>query len=602
MILKRKKYSYIDMLTIAIKVTPVYTCITLLHAIVSALIPVITIFITANFINTALAVYSGEVPVSAIYLPTVWLAVVMLYEKVAGIFLEFVNVGRSINIRKKLVPELTKKIACFEYRHMENSQTLDLIQRVNGSLLQKIPDMLFNVENILSSIIMATGIFVTLFFQVPWLALTMFISLIPLVYLSARAGRKSYAAEKEMSQTGRRVGYLSDVLLSREAVEERSIYDYSDYLNNQYIEKFEYSRKFRLKVSRDNYIRIKLGGIATGLYSVVAMIMLLPLVVNGNIDLGLFIGLIGGIFRLSGEFSWGVSEIIEDLTNNREFLGDLTEFMVLEDCDGAESVRKDNLVFRTIEFRNVSFKYPDTDKVILDNISFKIENGKHYSFVGANGAGKTTITKLITGLYDNYTGDILVDGCSLRTLGQSEIKGLSSVVYQDFARYYISMYNNIALVELTVAEKKESERRERVRKAVELVGLSDTVKKLPNGIDTPLGKIISGGIDISGGEWQRIAMARCVMSDALLKILDEPTAALDPISESRVYENFEQISRGSTTIFISHRLGSTKLADVIYVLADGMIVESGGHAELMTNNDGLYREMFDSQAQWYVEK
>ncbi|MFR5073060.1 MAG: ATP-binding cassette domain-containing protein [Bianqueaceae bacterium] len=245
------------------------------------------------------------------------------------------------------------------------------------------------------------------------------------------------------------------------------------------------------------------------------------------------------------------------------------------------------MTFNKIEFKDVSFKYPGTDKLILDGVSFVIENGKHYSFVGVNGAGKTTITKLIIGLYTNYEGEILVDGKSIRDLTQAEIKGLSAVVYQDFAKYNMSLYDNLA-----IADIDNSNTYEQAEKAIELVGLSDAVTNLENGMDTLLGKIGKDGVDISGGEWQRVAMARIVMSNAPLKILDEPTAALDPISESAVYHNFEQISKGKTTIFISHRLGSTKLADIIYVLANGKIVESGCHSALMAEN-GLYCDMLN---------
>jgi ATP-binding cassette subfamily B protein len=231
--------------------------------------------------------------------------------------------------------------------------------------------------------------------------------------------------------------------------------------------------------------------------------------------------------------------------------------------------------------------------LILNDVSFTIENGKHYSFVGVNGAGKTTITKLITGLYTNYEGEILVDGKSLRNMSQSQVKGLSSVVYQDFAKYCVTLYDNIAIADVgNLSNRKEAEN------AIELVGLANAMKKLKNGLDTPFGKVMENGVDLSGGEWQRVAMARSAMSNAPLKILDEPTSALDPVGESMVYQNFERISRSMTTIFISHRLGSTKLADVIFVLSDGRIAESGSHASLMAKG-GLYCEMFNSQAEWY---
>ncbi|HPP36588.1 MAG TPA: ABC transporter ATP-binding protein, partial [Clostridiales bacterium] len=361
----------------------------------------------------------------------------------------------------------------------------------------------------------------------------------------------------------------------------------------QFAERYEFARKFRMKVSVKNFIKQKMGGIITSILSTAVMFAMLPPVVQGKIDIGMFIGMMGGVFSLSGKLSWGVNWIIEDLARKREYLKDLTEFMKLEEHDDANTLPDRTMTFRTIEFRNVSFRYPGTEKLILDNISFVIESGKHYAFVGVNGAGKTTVTKLITGLYSNYEGEILVDGRPLRSMSQAEIKGLSSVVYQDFAKYYISMYDNIALGCLN----QEHDRAD-IENAAGLAGLSDTISRLPDGLDTPLGKIQEKGVDISGGEWQRVAIARGIASSAPLRILDEPTASLDPVSESMVYKKFEQISRGMTTIFISHRLGSTKLADIIYVIADGRIAESGSHEELMEKN-GIYAEMFRAQAEWY---
>ncbi|MBW9158790.1 ATP-binding cassette domain-containing protein [Clostridium tagluense] len=230
-------------------------------------------------------------------------------------------------------------------------------------------------------------------------------------------------------------------------------------------------------------------------------------------------------------------------------------------------------------------------------MSFVIEHGKHYAFVGSNGAGKTTITKLITGLYDEYEGDILIDGNNIREYSQSYLKALCSVVYQDFAKYYISFKDNLSIGRINGIKNKGNDIL--IQDAVSTMSLNDVIESLPHGMDTPLGKIKSKGVDVSGGQWQRIAMARAIISPSPLRILDEPTAALDPISESNIYEKFEEISRGGTTIFISHRLGSTKLSDEIFVLGNGQVVESGNHNELISKN-GVYTEMYESQKGWYL--
>ncbi|MCL2774234.1 MAG: ABC transporter ATP-binding protein/permease [Oscillospiraceae bacterium] len=592
MLLKQKKYGFPDMVTMSFMASPFYSIIFATKYIADALIPVFSIFITANFINSAIAVYNKQTCISSVYVPVVLLTAILIYNTTIGTIMNFIECKRNIYFRKKLTPEILEKQAKLEYRHIENPETADLIVRVCPKFPDNVWDMYWQVLNAANLVIYIMGVLIALFTQVWWVALGMFISFIPILYIATKAGGRSYDADRELSKTTRRMNYLSDVMKSREAAEERSLYGYTGNLNNQYAEKFNFAYKFRLKVQAKNFIKWKMGGLVSSIYSIIIMFAMLIPVSNGDIDLGMFIGLMSGVFGLitSNSVSWGIYGTIENLAKKREYLKDLSKFIRLEEHDGAIDLPVQNMSFNKIEFRNVSFKYPGTDKLILDDISFTIENGKHYSLVGINGAGKTTVTKLLTGLYTNYEGEILADGRSLRDFTQSEIKGLSSVVYQDFAKYYISLYDNIAIAGYDVEN------------AIELVGLSGAVEKLKDGVNTPLGKIQASGADLSGGEWQRVAMARSVVNCAPLKILDEPTAALDPVSESAVYKNFERISKGQTTIFISHRLGSTKLADIIYVLSDGKIIESGSHSELMTVKNGVYAEMFNSQAEWYKSR
>ena len=584
------------MLTMSFKSSPVYSIIFAIKNIVDALLPTLSIFITADFLNTAISIFNNETDISSVYRPVAFLAGIMLYYSLIGVLMNLIDCSRNIHYRAKLVPEMLAKRARLEYRHIENPKTADLINRVCPPFAANVWDMYIRIMDIVNLTVFVMGIMITLFTQVWWIAVTMLIASIPILYIATKAGIQSYDAEKEMTKIDRRVNYLSGVMKNRDAVEERNLYGYTGNLNEQYSEKYEFARKFRLKVSRWNFIKSKTGGIVTTAYSVGAMLALIPPVVNGNITIGMFIALMGAVFGLASRLSWGVNWIVQDISRKREYLKDLTEFMTLDEYGDAAAKPKKNMSFNLIEFRNVSFAYPNTDKIILDKISFTIENGKHYSFVGVNGAGKTTITKLITGLYNNFEGEIIIDGRSIRDLPQVELKGLSSVVYQDFAKYYISLYDNVAIANLDNPDNRKD-----VENALELTGMTEAVAKLKDGIDTPLGKILENGADISGGEWQRVAMARSVLSSAPLKILDEPTAALDPIGESMVYRNFERISRGMTTIFISHRLGSTKLADIIYVLSEGKIVESGSHSALMAEK-GIYCEMFNSQAEWYANE
>lgn len=331
---------------------------------------------------------------------------------------------------------------------------------------------------------------------------------------------------------------------------------------------------------------IIVAGITGGLF--------IPLVIAGQMNPGIFIGIIAALFGLVDILGEGLQEAVKHLAEAREFMNDLTTLMTWESVAGVLDLPdKDPLTFNTLEFINVSFKYPKTDKYVLKNVSFKLESGQRYAFVGANGAGKTTLTKLLTGLYDEYEGDILINGKQLRLYKPSTIKSLFSVVYQQFSKYQISLKDNIALGRIS-----QDVTDAHIQQTAIQAGLEETLHQLDQEMSTLLGKIHENGVDLSGGQWQKLAIARSLISPAPIKIMDEPTAALDPLSENQLYQTFAQLMEGKTTILITHRLGSVKLVDKIFVLEAGRLVEHGTHSQLM-QHQGLYRYMFNEQEGWY---
>jgi ATP-binding cassette subfamily B protein len=592
-----RKYTMPDMLGLSFRASPLYSSLTALRQIITALIPTFNIFVTAAFVNTALDILGGHASREAIYGPIGLILAITAFNVLYEVANDFVECRWMILLRSRLRPLMVEKVAKLEYKHIENTKTTDLISRIAPTFDTQVRKMCNQLMQAIGLVLFVAGIMITLFTQVWWAALCIIAVSVPGMIIATRAGKRSYDADKEMTKIDRRVKYISELIKSREAADERTMYGYTDTLNKEYSDKYHYARKYRLKVHLHNTIKIKLGSMICSLVAIFTMLALVGPAASGVMDYGMFIGLIGAVMQLGGRLAW-MNWIVQELSRDREYLKDLTEFLALSEAPDAVCLPAATMSFKRIEFKDVRFVYPSTEKPVLNGVSFVIDYGKHYSFVGVNGAGKTTITKLLTGLYTNYEGEIIVDGRELRTLTQGEIKALSSVVYQDFARYFLTLYENIAIA---LPEIEESEKRDRVEKAVALMGLTEAATKLKQGLDTPLGKVHVDGVDISGGEWQRVAMARSVVSHAPLRILDEPTAALDPVSESQIYHRFEQISQGQTTVFISHRLGSTKLADTIYVLAEGKIEETGSHTELMAHN-GLYAEMYNSQADWYARE
>lgn len=389
MLLQKKKYGFPDMITLPFKVLYFYSIILALQRIVSALNPVFSIYITARFVNTATAILNKTADISAIHMPIILLTALMVYNVLIGVLMDFVRCKANILYRKKLRPEIIDKQARLEYRHIENQNTADLINRVCTKIDTNVMEMYERILNVMENIIYVAGIVIYFFMQVWWVALFILISSGPILIIASRAGKKSYEADKEMSKVDRRVEYISKVLKSREAVEERSIYGYSDKLNEQYGERYDFARKFRLKVALSNFVKHKMGGIITIFLSIFTMLAMLQPVTQGKINFGMFIALMNAVFGLSIRLSWGVNWLVEDLARKREYLKDLTEFMNLEESKDANVLPVEKMTFKRIEFKNVSFKYPGTEKLILDKVSFVIDSGRHYSFVGVNGAGKT---------------------------------------------------------------------------------------------------------------------------------------------------------------------------------------------------------------------
>ena len=245
-----------------------------------------------------------------------------------------------------------------------------------------------------------------------------------------------------------------------------------------------------------------------------------------------------------------------------------------------------------IEFKNVSFRYPGSEKYILKGINLTITDGQKLSIVGENGAGKSTFVKLLIRLYDPTEGNIYLNGVNIKDIAYEQYMSIFSTVFQDYKLFSFSLKDNIALA-LPLNEEK-------VLDVLMRVGLEEKLRKLPKGIGTAIFKNFDEtGFEPSGGEGQKIALARALYKDAPVIILDEPTAALDPRAEYEIYQQFNDMVEGKTAVYISHRLSSTKFCDVIAVFSNGEIAEYGSHEELM-NKCGIYSELFNMQAQFYV--
>jgi len=245
-----------------------------------------------------------------------------------------------------------------------------------------------------------------------------------------------------------------------------------------------------------------------------------------------------------------------------------------------------------IEFDGVSFAYPGNENMVLKDVNLSIGEGETIAVVGENGAGKSTFSKLLLGIYLPNDGNVLIGGCSTREIAPDAVFKKASGVFQNFQRYKMTLRQNISISDsINVQEENK------LRQVIKEVNLEEKSKELTEGIDTMLAREF-GGTDLSGGQWQRIAIGRGLYREHELIVLDEPTASIDPLEESRVYRQFAELSKDKTAVIITHRIGSARLADRIVVMGKGTIAGTGTHEELLKNNE-TYRAMFEAQAQWY---
>jgi len=310
---------------------------------------------------------------------------------------------------------------------------------------------------------------------------------------------------------------------------------------------------------------------------------------------------IGTLFFLTGAIQQASSNI-EQIFSTLAAIGDqalfLTDLLAFFDMKPTIQSKPNALpaprpILRGIEFRNVSFSYPGGARLVLDHINFQLHVPERLALIGENGQGKTTIVKLITRLYDPTDGQILLDGIDLREYDLEDLHHEIGVIFQDFMRYEMTARENIA-----VGRVEEINNLELLRTAAQKSMADETIGRLSQGYEQMLGRRFDHGVDLSGGEWQKIALARAYLRDAQLLILDEPTAALDARSEFEVFHRFSELTAGKMALFISHRFSTVRSADRILVLENGRIVEEGTHTQLASLG-GRYAEMFEMQASSY---
>ena len=587
------------------RTSPSLAIASLLLRLVQALTPVALLYVGKLIIDEAVRLMGTHG--AGTDLPTLWasgalrpLAMLVLLEFVLAVLSDLL--GRAANYADSLLSELFTNATSI--RLMEHAATLDLEDFEDPDLqdrLDRARRQTMGRMNLLGQLfgqaqdaITVVSFAIGLLAYAPWLMLLLAIALVPAFVGESHFNALGYSLNFQWTPERRQLEYLRQTGASVETAKEIKIFGLHRFL----IERFRtladrFYAANRALARRRALWGTMLAALGTlGYY--VAYAYIIWRTVRGDFSIG-DLTFLAGSFRRLRQLLEGLLIGFSQVAGQALYLDDLFSFFEIEpeitSNPGASPVPRP--IARGFVFENVGFRYPDAEKWALRGLEFELRAGEVLALVGENGAGKTTLVKLLARLYDPDEGCILLDGRDLRDYDLDDLRGNVGVIFQDFVRYHLTARENIGVGRLE-ATNDEARIREAARRAL----ADEVIEALPLQYDQMVGRRFNTGVDLSGGQWQKIAIARAYMRDAQVMILDEPTAALDARAEFEVFQRFKELSEGRTAVLISHRFSSVRMADRILVLGGGRVEASGTHDELMAQR-GRYAELFELQAAGY---
>jgi ATP-binding cassette subfamily B protein len=466
-----------------------------------------------------------------------------------------------------------------ERARVQATDRLLLIQQL-GRLLQQV----------IATLALAAGIFVFM----PWLLVLLLLCVVPAFLGESHFAFLGYSLAFRQTPVKREMDYLRYLAVSKESVKELKVFGLHNYLTERFSKLADRIFSENVGLARRRFLASSFLTLFSTVGYYGAYIYVVSETLRGRISVGTLQFLAGSIAAASLNLQ-SIFSAFSGIADQSLFLSDLLTFLGLQPTirsqpNGLPCPRP---MRWGIEFRNVSFAYPGTQRLVLRNLNLTLHQGERIALIGENGEGKTTIVKLLTRLYDPTEGAIYLDGVDLREYDLDDYTNQVAVIFQDFMRYDMTARENIA-----IGRVGESHNLEEVVAAARKSKADDVVRKLEAGYEQMLGRRFDGGVDLSGGEWQKVALARAYLRDAQILILDEPTASLDAKSEQQVFQQFAELTQNKLSLLISHRFSTVRMADRIVVLENGRIAEEGHHDQLMAR-DGRYAQMFDMQASSY---
>ena len=576
--------------------TPRYAAANAALTVSQGVLPAITLYFSKLIVDgviTAASVHTRAATQHVLTLVVLWFGAQLLSSllQTAGTLvtsLESDLLSNFISVR------LMEKANMLDLSYFENAQFYDKMENARREAGYRPGQMMNHLFGLLRSAITLISVISVLFSLSSWLVLLVITVSIPSVAIQARYSGQFFELMKGRAGQQRSLTYLSHLMTTDGAVKELRVFGLHETLLRRYREIFaRFFRENRDLTVRRNTSSFGLAALSTVVSGLTYVYVVLQVIV-GRIT-------VGGLTLYYQAFQQSQSQVsnvlsgISSMYENALFLSNLFDFLAFAP---ELSVRPDPLPFPTviregIVLDRVSFKYPGTEKWVLEGISFTIKPGETIALVGANGVGKTTLVKLLTRLYDPTAGRITIDGIDLRDFDPAAVRACVGVIFQDYVKYQLTVRENVGFGRIEALDDQD-----RIERSVAEADAAPIIAGLPQGYDTLLGRWFADGQELSIGQWQKVALARAFMRDADLLILDEPTASLDARAEYEVFRAFDKLTEGKMVVLISHRFSTVRMAERIVVIEDGRVIENGDHDELLLKS-GRYAELFDLQAAAY---
>ncbi len=583
-------------------------------AILNGVIPVLNAFITANIINSLSgaartleiglplaeqidAMLANEASRSVIF----WLVIQLAFTISRSIFSNIDTIVTRVSgelVVNRIKLKIMNKAKDVDLANFDTTEFYEKLENANREAGHRPVQILNSTFKIFSTLISIVSFIVVLCAVSPLAPAFIIVLAIPSAIINFIYRRKNVMYIRNRSKERRMMDYYSRVITNKDIVKEIKMFSLSDMFIDKYKGTFKkYFAGLKRLFVAEGLWHIGLTILNTAVNCALFVYIAIQ-VCNGSQQIGDYSLYVSALTSISG----GVGTLISTTATIYEgtlFIENVMDFMKTEKnivpIIGKPAEIKKGAP-HTIKFDNVSFRYPGTMTDVIKNVSFTINQGDTVVLVGLNGAGKTTLIKLLTRLYDPTEGKIYLDGRDIREYNTKELYDMFGIIFQDFGKYAFSVTENIAFGEIdkTIDDGK-------IKEAAIQSSADEFIEKLPDRYDTPLMRIFEeNGIELSIGQWQKLAIARAFYSDSDIIILDEPTASLDPMAEQEIFNRFDELRKHKTTIFVSHRLSSATTANKILVLEYGSLIEMGSHSELMEKK-GRYYELFSTQAKRYIE-